>query len=48
MDLRDVYSGEARARIVAVRDQMDALRAELETPPALPDGRFEDGTCELD
>jgi hypothetical protein len=45
----DVYSGELRARIVAVRDQMDALRADLERPPrASRDGRFADGTCELD
>lgn len=48
VDFRSVYSGEVRARIVAVRDQMDALRAELDAQPAFPDGRFADGTCELD
>ena len=39
---------EIRARIVSVRDQMDALRRELDTRPVRPDGRFSDGTCELD
>jgi hypothetical protein len=28
------YSGDLRARIVGLRDQMDALRRELDTPPA--------------
>jgi hypothetical protein len=46
---RGTHSREVRARIVAVRDQMDALRRELDAPPAVsPDGRFPDGTSELD
>jgi hypothetical protein len=32
-DAPDVYDGELRARIISVRDQMDAVRAELDTPP---------------
>jgi hypothetical protein len=32
-DAPDTYSGELRGRVVSVRDQMDALREELDTPP---------------
>jgi hypothetical protein len=31
------YEGEIRARIVVVRDQMDAIRAEVDTPPGVYD-----------
>ncbi len=47
-DDQDTYAVEVRARIVAVRDQMDALRRELDTGRVRLDGRFPDGTCELD
>ncbi len=30
----DVYSGSMRERIIKLRNEMDQLRAELETPPA--------------
>lgn len=34
---RTWYSGELRERIVALREVMDALRQELDTPPSLDD-----------
>ena len=48
VERREDLTGDLRARIVSVRDQMDALRRELDTRPVRPDGRFPDGTCELD
>ncbi len=48
VESQEVYGREVRARIVAVRDQMDALRRELDTRRVRSDGRFPDGTCELD
>lgn len=32
-ELRPAYDRELRAKIIALRDQMDALRRELDTPP---------------
>lgn len=29
----DVYTGDLRARIVAVRNEMEKIRVELDTPP---------------
>lgn len=45
------YGGESRARIVAIRDQMDALRAELDAAPEEATGelleRVEEATEKL-
>lgn len=33
---KDMYAGELRDRILKLRDDMNALRAELDTPPGQP------------
>lgn len=35
--LPDVYEGEIRGRIIILRDQMEAMRIELDAPPPVPE-----------
>jgi hypothetical protein len=43
-DFPATYEGDLRERLLMLRDQMDALRKELDTPPSTDDIREDSGT----